>query len=43
MEIDPNAEGQGGIGGMLGGLGGGNTNAMEGMTEEMAEQSKGFM
>lgn len=35
MEIDPNAENGGGLGGMLGGLGGGGSAAMEGMTEEM--------
>ena len=44
MEIDPNKEGEGGglgLGGMLGG--GGQGGAMEGMTEEMQEQSKGFL
>lgn len=36
MEIDPNAEGGGGMGGMMGGMmGGGGAAAMEGMTEEM--------
>jgi len=35
MEIDPNAEGNGGLGGLGGMLGGGGSSAMEGMTEEM--------
>lgn len=39
MEIDPNAEGQGASFFNAGGNGG----AMEGMTEEMQQQSKGFM
>ena len=41
MEIDPNAEGQGA--GLLNMGGGGAADHMEGMTEEMQEQSKGFM
>ena len=35
MEIDPNAENGGGLGGLGGMLGGGGSAAMEGMTEEM--------
>lgn len=35
MEIDPNAENGGGLGGLGGMLGGGGASAMEGMTEEM--------
>jgi len=35
MEIDPNAETAGGLGGLGGMLGGGGAAAMEGMTEEM--------
>lgn len=46
MEIDPsaNTENGGGLGAMLGGAAGSTTSdTMEGMTEEMQEQSKGFM
>lgn len=46
MEIDPaaNSENGGGLGAMLGGAAGSTTSeTMEGMTEEMQEQSKGFM
>lgn len=41
MEIDPNAQGEGGMFGNM--MGGGGSSAMEGMTEEMQEQSKGFL
>mgnify|MGYP000141131101 FL=1 len=41
MEIDPNAQGEGGMFGNM--MGGGGSAAMEGMTEEMQEQSKGFL
>ena len=45
MEIDPSSNEGGGLGGLMGGMGGdgGSGGAMEGMTEEMKEQSKGFM
>ena len=43
MEIDPNGDGtnQGGLAGMLGGDSG-SSGAMEGMTQEMQQQSKNF-
>ena len=43
MEIDPNAESQGGAGGALFNMSSGGGGAMDGMTEEMQQQSKGFM
>lgn len=44
MEIDPNSkEGSGGFSGIGNILGGGSGSEMEGMTEEMQEQSKSFM
>ena len=42
MEIDPNQAGEG-AGGLFNLGGGGAQGHMEGMTEEMQEQSKGFM
>jgi arsenite-transporting ATPase len=41
MEIDPTDQKDGGLLGAMGG--GGSGGAMEGMTEELQEQSKGFM
>lgn len=42
MEIDPTSQ-EGGLSGLAGMAGGSGEGAMEGMTEEMQEQSKGLM
>jgi arsenite-transporting ATPase len=43
MEIDPSSNTEGGAGGTLFNMSSASGGAMEGMTEEMAQQSKGFM